>query len=132
VVSTLSVAGAAAAFESREKWWELLCGRGQRSETAGEEGKKWKLLVAPSVRPCSPASRSVVVACQFVLFGSSPIVQVSITLLFPQSSSIPGVLSLSLLCYSSAAPPPLLLCSMQCLTWTLWLGCLISTCTCFV
>jgi hypothetical protein len=64
--------GAAASFESREKWWELLCGRGQRREKSGS---------------CciSTLSKSVVAACGIVLFGSSPIVQVSTTLLlFPQ------------------------------------------------
>jgi hypothetical protein len=62
----------AAAFESREKWWELLCGRGQRREKSGS---------------CciSTLSKSVVATCRIVLFGSSPIVQVSTAiLLFPQ------------------------------------------------
>jgi hypothetical protein len=62
---------AAAAFERREKWWELLW-RGQRREKSGSY--------------ClSTLSKSVVAACRIVVFGSSPIVQVSTTLLlFPQ------------------------------------------------
>jgi hypothetical protein len=63
--------GAAAAFEIREKWWELLW-RGQRREKSGS---------------CciSTLSKSAVAACRIVLFGSSPIIQFSTALLlFPQ------------------------------------------------
>jgi hypothetical protein len=77
-----------------------------------EEGKKREMIEEGNSGSCyiSTLSRSVVASCRIVLFGSSPIVQVSTTLLlFPQSSSIPGVLPspsfaiflllLHLLCY---------------------------------
>jgi hypothetical protein len=94
-------------------------GRGQRRETVGAAAFPLypSLLLLPAGLSSSPLPQSSRSAQPF---SSSPIIQYS------RRSS------LSRLCYFSAAPPPLLLCSMQCLTWTLWLRCLISTCTCFV